>query len=135
METVDFMERHLRLSSQNPHLRIRASLHHCRFDLLERQPGDELANSTHPFELSSHLRPQAPQIYSVSQFRKSRCVCLSAPGRVSNSLTDKLRPPHNYKHHTLPDLSSGSHFNQLHPPDCLPAELPAGVRRSKLQRG
>lgn len=64
---------------------------------------------------------------SVSQFIKPRCVCLPAPVSVSNSLKDEPRPPHNYKHHTLPDLLFGSHLNQLHPPDCLPAELPAGV--------
>lgn len=134
METVDFTVRHLSLPSQTAHLRIRASLHHSPFDLLERQPGDELTNSTHLIQLSSHLRPQAPQLQSVSQFMKYRRVCLSAPVSVSYSLKDKPHPPHNYKHHSLPDLSFGSHFNQLHPPDFLPAELPAGVRRSKLLR-
>lgn len=116
------------LSSPTAHLRGRAPLHHSLFDSL--QPGDERANSPHLIQLSSHLRPGAPQLQSLSHFIKSRCVCLSAPVSVSDSLRDKPRPPHNSKHthtHTLPDLSLRSRFHQLHPPDWPPAELLAGV--------
>lgn len=56
----------------------RTPLHPCflasfplYFDFMEQQPGDKLSNATQLIQLSSHLRPQAPQLQNVSQFIKS----------------------------------------------------------------
>lgn len=66
------------ISLRNHSSSDRTPLHTCflasfplYFDFMEQQPGDKLSNATQLIQLSSHLRPQVPQLQNVSQFIKS----------------------------------------------------------------
>lgn len=70
--------REISLQNQSAPSSDRTPLHTCflasfplYFDFMEQQPGDKLSNATQLIQLSSHLRPHAPQLQNVSQFIKS----------------------------------------------------------------